>query len=120
MTMVENPLDTAEEAEPSLKGSLVDLKKKGFFKYMGRSLLVILLVYVLLVLIVFLLGKHLVDFNAFFSSIIRGLSDRFVILLFFASESFTGMIPVDLFVIWTQKFEDPLPWLAMTSGKVKS
>lgn len=90
-----------------------NLRQKGFFKYMGRSLLLILLVYVMLVVLVFLTGKYLVDFNAFFSGIIQRLSDRFVILLFFASESFTGMIPVDLFVIWTQKFESPLPWLAL-------
>jgi hypothetical protein len=79
----------------------------------GRSVALILLTYLLLVVIVFLMGKYLVDFNAFFGGIIDRLSDRFVILLFFASESFTGMIPVDLFVIWAQKFQSPLPWLAL-------
>ncbi|MCK5701610.1 MAG: hypothetical protein KAI29_10670, partial [Cyclobacteriaceae bacterium] len=44
---------------------------------------------------------------------IERLSDKFVIILFFLSESITGMIPVDLFVIWTQKFESPLLWLAL-------
>ena len=96
-----------------LKESFTSLKQRGFFKYMGRSVLIILSVYVLIVLIVFLSGKHLVDFNAFFAGIIDRLSDRFVIILFFLSESFTGMIPVDLFVIWTQKFEQPLLWLAL-------
>lgn len=80
---------------------------------MGRSILLIMLVYVLVVLVVFLIGRYLVDFNAFFSNVIERLSDRFVILLFFASESFTGLVPVDLFVIWTQKFENPLKWLAL-------
>ncbi|MCK4991407.1 MAG: hypothetical protein KAS29_13005, partial [Bacteroidales bacterium] len=65
------------------------------------------------VFLVFLIGKYLVDFNSFFHSFIDKLSDRFVILLFFVSESFAGMIPVDLFVIWTQKFEGPLPYLAL-------
>ena len=46
------------------------------------------------------------------SGLITG-SDRFVIFLFFASESFTGMVPVDLFVIWAQKFDRPLPYLAL-------
>lgn len=80
---------------------------------MGRSVLLILGVYLLVVLIVFLLGKYLIDFNSFFSGIIKHLSDRFVIILFFISESFTGMIPVDLFVVWTRKFEQPLYWLAL-------
>lgn len=96
-----------------LKESFTSLKERGFFKYLGRSVLIILSVYVLIVLSVFLSGKHLVDFNAFFAGIIDRLSDRFVIILFFLSESFTGMIPVDFFVIWTQKFEQPLAWLAL-------
>jgi membrane protein YqaA with SNARE-associated domain len=89
------------------------LKTKGFFRYVGRNVLLIILIYALIVFLVFLIGKYLVDFNSFFNSIIDRLSDRFVILLFFASESFTGMIPVDLFVIWAQKFESPLPYLAL-------
>jgi len=113
MAMTENPLETGERQESPWRESIDNLRQKGYFKYMGRSLVIIILVYVLLVLIVFLMGKYLVDFNAFFIGIIERLSDRFVILLFFASESFTGMVPVDLFVIWTQKFENPLPWLAL-------
>lgn len=95
------------------KESLMNLRKRGFFRYVGRSVLLILSVYLLIVLIVFLMGKYLVDFNTFFSGIIERLSDSFVILLFLLSESITGMIPVDLFVIWTQKFERPMLWLAL-------
>ena len=86
---------------------------KGFFKYVGKNVLLIILFYALIVFLVFLIGKHLVDFKGFFNAFIERLSDRFVILLFFVSESFTGMIPVDLFVIWTQKFEHPMPYLVL-------
>lgn len=89
------------------------MKSRGFFRYVGRSVLWIILGYALLVFLLFLVGKYLVDFNDLFTSIIARLSDRFVVLLFFVSESFTGMVPVDLFVIWTQKFERPLPYLAL-------
>ena len=90
-----------------------NLRKKGFFSYIGKNLLLILLVYALVVLIVYLVGKYLVDYDALFGGLLENLSTRFVLLLFFASESFTGMIPVDLFVIWAQKFASPLPWLAL-------
>lgn len=89
------------------------LRAKGFFRYVGRNVLLIILAYAFIVFLVFLIGKYLVDFNGFFHSFIGKLSDRFVILLFFVSESFAGMIPVDLFVIWTQKFERPLPYLVL-------
>lgn len=95
------------------RDSLDSLRKRGFFRYVGRSVLLILLVYLILILIVFLLGRYLIDFNGFFGGIIDQLSNKFVVLLFFLSESLTGMIPVDLFVIWTQKFESPLLWLAL-------
>ncbi len=90
-----------------------DLQKRGFFRYMGRSILWIAGVYLALVVIVFLIGRYLVDFNSLFSSLVGRLSDRLVILLFFISESFTGMIPVDLFLVWTQKFSRPLSYLAL-------
>jgi membrane protein YqaA with SNARE-associated domain len=112
--MIDDHIESmGEESGLSWKNSLKSLKKKGFFRFLGRSILMILLAYVLIVLIVFLSGKHLVDFNTFLTGILERLSDRFVILLFFLSESITGMIPVDLFVIWTQKFENPLLWLAV-------
>jgi hypothetical protein len=89
------------------------LRAKGFFKYVGKNILLILLVYAFIIFLVFMIGKYLVDFNGFFNTFIERLSDHFVILLFFASESFMGMIPVDLFVIWAQKFEHPMPYLAL-------
>jgi membrane protein YqaA with SNARE-associated domain len=96
-----------------MKAFLTHLRERGFFKYVGRNLLGILAIYGLLILIVFLIGKYLVDFEQLFQGIISRLSDRFVLLLFFASESFTGMIPVDLFVVWTQKFENSMAYLAL-------
>jgi len=94
-----------------IKNRYKRLKERGFFKYVGRNVLLIVAVYFLLILLFFLLGKYLIDFKHLFAGIIESLSDHFVILLFFLSESFTGMIPVDLFVIWTQKLENPLPCL---------
>jgi membrane protein YqaA with SNARE-associated domain len=96
-----------------LRESIKHLKERGFFRYVGRNVLIILGTYALVVLLIFLIGTYLVDFKALFGGLLERLSNKFVILLFFVSESFTGMIPVDLFVIWSQKFEHPMPWLAL-------
>lgn len=104
---------TSSSSVSSGRKTINHLREKGFFSYIGKSLLLILSVYALVVLIVFLVGKYLVDFNGLFGGTLERLSDSFVILLFFVSESFTGMIPVDLFVIWTQKFDSPMAWLAL-------
>ncbi len=96
-----------------LREFLIRLRQRGFFKYVGRNLLFIILAYAFIVFVVYLTGKYLVDYNRIFQGFINHLSDEFVIILFFISESFTGMIPVDLFVVWTQKFDRPLPFLAL-------
>jgi membrane protein YqaA with SNARE-associated domain len=112
--MINDPSEpTSGKTGFSWRRSFDVLHKKGFFRYLGRGLLLIFSVYLVIVLVVFMLGNNLVDFKTFFAKIIEQLSDRFVILLFFISESIAGMIPPDLFVIWTQKFERPLPWLAL-------
>jgi membrane protein YqaA with SNARE-associated domain len=111
--MINDPAGFTTTPLSRCKKNFKNLKERGFFRFVGRSVLLILLIYLLVIVIVFLIGKHLVDFNSFFGGIIERLSDSFVIILFFLSESFTGMIPVDLFVIWTRKFESPLPWLAL-------
>lgn len=104
---------TPKASESRGKAAYNSLREKGFFTYIGKNLLLILFMYALVVLIVYLAGKYLLDYNALFGGLLENLSTRFVLLLFFASESFTGMIPVDLFVIWAQKFVSPLPWLAL-------
>ncbi len=88
-------------------------KSRGFFTYVGRSIFWIVFFYAIFIGLVYLAGRYLVDFNRIFESLLERLQDRFVIVLFFASESFLGLVPVDLFVIWTQKFPKPIPWLAL-------
>jgi hypothetical protein len=110
--MMENKPGTGERRS-RLRERYLHYKKRGFFSYVGRSVLWIIFFYAIFVLLVYLIGKYLVDFNRFFESLLEVLSDRFVLILFFVSESFLGMVPVDLFVVWTQKFPRPVPYLAL-------
>jgi membrane protein YqaA with SNARE-associated domain len=101
------------KGESRLRSLYQHYKNRGFFDYVGKSILWIVAVYALLILIVFLISRYLIDFNSLFATVIEKLNDRFVLILFFVSESFLGMVPVDLFVVWTQKFIKPLPFLAL-------
>lgn len=107
-----NKPDTGERGS-RFKERYLHYKKRGFFSYVGKSVLWIIFFYAIFVLLVYLTGKYLVDFNRLFESLLEVLSDRFVLILFFVSESFLGMVPVDLFVVWTQKFPRPVPYLAL-------
>ncbi len=96
-----------------MKDYFIRLRNKGFFTYVGKNILLIVLAYALIIFFTFLIGKYLIDFEALFGGVIAQFPDNIVLLLFFVSESFTGMIPVDLFVVWTLKFEHPMPYLAL-------
>jgi len=112
--MIYEPLKTSSDKFVlQMKTSIAHLREQGFFKYVVRNLISILLIYGFLIFIIYLTGRFLVDFEQLFQRLVSQLSDQFVLLLFFFSESFTGMIPVDLFVVWTQKFNNPLFYLAL-------
>ena len=96
-----------------MKKTYIHYKERGLFRYVGRNVLMIFVFYVIFVFLVFLIGKYLVDFNRLFKGIFDTLSDRFIIIFFFVSESFTGLVPVDLFVVWTLKFDRPFHYLAL-------
>jgi membrane protein YqaA with SNARE-associated domain len=81
---------------------------EGVYGYMWKTALKITLIYLLIMIPAVLAGKYLIDFNAIFSFITTRFSDMLVFTVFFISESFLGMIPPDLFVIWATKFENPL------------
>lgn len=73
----------------------------------------IIIIYILVIVPLLLIAKKFINFNPFFQYIFDNLSDGFVLLLFLVSESFLGMIPPDLFIIWTSKFSSPLLFLTI-------
>ncbi len=86
-------------------------KRKGVYGYMWWSGIKIILLWGVVVIPIILIARYLIDLNPFFQFLTDNLSDAFILLVFFVSESFLGMIPPDFFVIWTGKFESPLFFL---------
>ena len=88
-------------------------KKKGLYKYIGLNALKIIFFYLLFIVVIYVLGQYLLDLKSVFAFLTDNLSNGFIFVLFFVSESFLGLIPVDLFVIWSAKFPTPLFYLAI-------
>ena len=82
-------------------------KKKGLYDYMWVTVLKIFALYVIIFIPLILIAKHLVDFDRIFRTITENFSDAYVLIIFFISESFLGMIPPDIFMIWATKFNSP-------------
>jgi len=97
----------------SLKGHHESNVERGVYGYMWWSGLKIIILWFIIFIPIVLIAKYLIDLNPFFKYIFNNFSDAFVFIVFFASESFLGLIPPDFFIIWTSKFNSPLLFLTI-------
>lgn len=92
----------------NLKGHHLRNKEKGTYGYMWWTGLKIIVIYFAVMVPLILLFKYLIDLNPIFQYIVDHLSDGFILVTFLLSESLLGLIPPDIFVIWTSKFDSPM------------
>lgn len=81
-------------------------RKKGVYDYMWLTGLKIILIYAAIVIPLVLIGKYFIDVTAIFNYFTELLPDTLIFILFIVSESTLGMIPPDIFVIWSAKFNN--------------
>ena len=82
-------------------------RKRGVYSYMWWTGLKILLLYAVIMIPLVLIAKHFINVTALFNFFTDNLSDPFIFIVFLLSESFLGLIPPDIFVIWSAKFNSP-------------
>lgn len=82
-------------------------RKRGVYGYMWWTGLKILLLYAVIMIPLIIIGKHFINVTALFNFFTDNLSDPFIFIVFLLSESFLGLIPPDIFVIWSAKFNSP-------------
>jgi membrane protein YqaA with SNARE-associated domain len=80
---------------------------------MWWTALKIVLLYIVIMVPIILIAKYLIDLNPILQYIFDNFSDGLVLSVFLVSESFLGMIPPDLFIIWTSKFNSPFVFLTI-------
>jgi membrane protein YqaA with SNARE-associated domain len=102
-----------KELWSNLKGHHVSNIKRGLYGYMWFTSLKIIFLYFLIMIPVILIAKYLIDLNPILQYIFDNFSDGFVLSVFLVSESLLGMIPPDLFIIWTTKFSSPFIFLTI-------
>jgi membrane protein YqaA with SNARE-associated domain len=96
-----------------LKGHHADNKTRGVYGYMWWTGLKIILIWFLVMVPLVLLLKYLIDLDPFFRYIVEDLPDLFVWVVFLLSESILGLMPPDIFIIWTEKFNSPMFFVAI-------
>ena len=86
-------------------------KERGLLRYIGLNFLKIFLIYATLIILLFLTNKYWFDFDLFFHSSLDKLRDGYLLLVYYLSESTFGLIPGEILVIWTLKFDTPILYL---------
>ncbi len=86
-------------------------RRKGSYRFVGKNMLQLALSIGVLGLALFLVNHYLIDIDAWMAANLAHLNEIQVYLVFSLSESFLGLIPPDLFIIWTKSLSEP--WLAV-------
>lgn len=100
------------ETEKKAVKNCVHDKKSELFKFLGWNIIKLISFLFLIILLIYVTEKYIVDIDSLFKIIVNNLSVEFVFILFFISESFLGLIPPDIFIIWAKQFD--LPFLILT------
>lgn len=91
-------------------------KRTGFYKFVFKNLFWLFLTVGIFIVIILLVQSYLTDFDTLFKSIIKGMSLIYVFILFFVSESFLGLIPPDIFILWTKTLAHPYLNVTILAG----
>ena len=78
------------------------LKRTGLFRFLLRNLLNLLIIILVLTALVFFVEKYIISTKEIFVHIVDNVSPIYVYLIFTISETFLGLIPPDLFIVWAE------------------
>ena len=85
----------------------------GFYSFVGNSLKKAIIPILLFIGSLFLVDWLLIDFSDFFTHVTETYPPISVLLVFFASETFLGLIPPEIFIAWSNKTTDPVLYLSI-------
>ncbi len=91
-------------------------KRTGFYKFVLKNLFWLFLTVSIFIAIILLVQSYLTDFDTLFKSILKDMDLTYVFVLFFVSESVLGLIPPDIFILWTKTLAHPYLNVALLAG----
>ncbi len=85
----------------------------GFYQFLGKNIKKAILPLFLLIGGALLLEHYVLDFHTLFEETTKNYSSVSLFSLFFASESFLGLIPPELFIAWVKTLPEPVLYLSL-------
>ena len=87
-------------------------RRTGLYKFLFRNIIKVTAIIIFLLLLFLIIERYIIDFDDVFKEFIGNLRWYVVLIVFFISETFFGLIPPDLFIIWAHSF--PHEFLVIT------
>lgn len=90
------------------------LSRTGLFQFLAKNLFKLSVILAILFALVFLLEKFVITIKELFTVIVDTVDIWVVFLIFTVSESFLGILPPDIFIVWTKELGEDIgvnPWL---------
>ncbi len=88
-------------------------KSRGGYSLAWKALLRLLIALVVIIGILLILQSTISDFSESIKDVIGRLRPRFVLVIFFISESLLGLIPPDFFIAWSHQFTHDIGMLSV-------
>jgi len=85
----------------------------GFYSFIGRTLKKAIIPVLLIVAAIFLFNAYVFNINDALQKITEVFATKYILGIFFLSESFLGLIPPEIFIAWTKKTASPTLLLAL-------
>lgn len=88
----------------------------GFYSFVGKSLKKAILPLSILIAVIFLVNAYVYNINNGLQKITEVFATGYILVIFFLSESFLGLIPPEIFIAWTKKTTNPIVFLTILAS----
>ena len=85
----------------------------GFYSFVRSSLKKALPWIIMAVVVLFLIDRYIFDFSNGLDYVVANFSSVGIFSVFFASESFLGLLPPEVFIAWSSKASSPILFLSL-------
>jgi len=82
-------------------------KRKGVYTFLWKNSLKITIGFGVIIGAFLIFKEYVPNYNTKLENILNSINTWWALSIFFVSETFLGLIPPDLFIIWAKKFTHP-------------
>ena len=88
-------------------------KRKGVYTFLWKNSLKIIAGFGILIGAFLIFKEFVPNYNTKLESLLNSINTGWALSIFFISETIFGLIPPDLFIIWSKKFDSPYAMVSL-------